>query len=368
MANRPTTVYRAKSRAQLIIREENAIAYGGDGSVYRLDEDPNLVAKIYHPYKRTAETKSKLKFMTDSQLEDMPDDDGHVSVAWPLEALLEHPSDPDSIVGFLMRKISGSHPIEQLYIPLTRRSQFPHTSYRHMCKAAIDVASAMKSVHDRSYVIGNINESNILVKDDGRVTLIDTDSFQVIDTRDGDNIRIYPNTVGRLEYTPPELQGKSFIDVRRGEYQDRFGLGVIIYQLLMGGRHPFDGVYTGRQDEPPPIEKRIKEGHFHHGGKRNVPYRDGPGYIPWDALHPKIRNLFERCFVDGHDDPSQRPSPSEWIDAIQEAAENLDACSINSQHLFSGHLSDCPWCDMPIEPFPEYGPDRSGWTRLWRLR
>ncbi len=345
MANQSTTVYRAKNRASLIIREENKIGGGGEGSVYSLDEKPKLVAKIYRTDKRTDEIKSKLKFMTDSPLEDMPDDDGHVPVTWPLEALIEYPSDPDSIVGFLMQKISAWD-IGQLYIPMTRKEIFPHASYRHMCAAAINVASAMESVHDRKAVIGDIKHSNILVKDDGRVTLIDADSFQVIDTRDGDNIRVYLNTVGSPEYTPPELQGKSFIDVRRGEYHDRFGLGVIIYQLLVGGWHPFYG-------EP---NKGIKEGHFLHTQRslqnRAVVVPD----ILWNTLHPEIRNLFERCFVDGHGDPSQRPSPSEWIDAIGEAVENLDACSINPQHLFSGHLSDCPWCDMlpNLELFPVY--------------
>ena len=41
---------------------------------------------------------------------------------------------------------------------------------------------------------------------------------------------------------------------------DRFGLAVLIFHLLMMGRHPFSGVYLDKGDMP--LEKAIREGRF----------------------------------------------------------------------------------------------------------
>ena len=60
------------------------------------------------------------------------------------------------------------------------------------------------------------------------VTLVDSDSFQVTV---GD--KIYRCTVGKTEYTPPELQGTRFADIDRGADHDPFALAILIFQLLM---------------------------------------------------------------------------------------------------------------------------------------
>ena len=59
----------------------------------------------------------------------------------------------------------------------------------------------MRALHERGYVVGDVNESNILVNRGALVTLIDTDSFQVRSAE-----QVYRCRVGKPEYTPPELQ------------------------------------------------------------------------------------------------------------------------------------------------------------------
>ncbi|OIP71251.1 MAG: hypothetical protein AUK48_12680 [Oscillatoriales cyanobacterium CG2_30_44_21] len=135
----------------------------------------------------------------------------------------------------------------------------PHGDY------ARKLARAVRSVHSRGYVIGDVNESNVLVADDAIVTLVDTDSFQV-----NDGTTIYRCTVGKPEYTPPELQGMSFRDVDRSVQHDLFGLGVLIYQLLMEGTHPFGGVFSG-QGEAPELKDRIK--------RRDISPTVGAGFL-----------------------------------------------------------------------------------------
>ena len=126
-----------------------------------------------------------------------------------------------------------------------------------------DLAAAVGALHLRGYVIGDVNESNILVTESALVTLVDTDSFQVRDPQTG---LVYRCPVGTPQFTPPELQNKTFAHVDRMPEHDAFGLAVLIFQLLMEGAHPYAGRYTGPGD-PPPYEVRISLGHFPHGNK-----------------------------------------------------------------------------------------------------
>ena len=358
MQSAPSRIlYRRSNGQPLSIRDDNLIGSGGEGSIYTLDEIPDLVAKVYHSPSRLI--GAKLTLMVDNP-PTMPERDGHVSIAWPLDTLHgTRTLDNGSVVGFLMPRISSMQPVNQSYNPAARKRNFPHYTYRHLCTVAINIAIAVNSVHGRNYVIGDINESNIMINDSGLVTLIDTDSFQVIDQSDG---TIHRSPVGKPEYTSQELQGHSFDAVDRDLYHDRFGLGVIIYQLLMEGRHPYTGRYTGR-GEPPPIEGNIARGHFLHSENRVVPLVDGPGYMPWLTLDESIRELFGLCFERGHDNQIVRPTPSQWEQVITSAVGSLVTCTQNAHHLYFGHNPTCPWCDRRDmlrgrDPFPELpGPE-----------
>ena len=279
-----------------------------------------------------------------------------MSIAWPLDTLHSAlPASRGNTVGYLMRRINSMEPVNQCFSPLTRRRKFPHFTYKHLCAVAINIAIAMNAVHDRNYVIGDINDSNIMVDENGLVTLIDTDSFQVIDQNDG---TVYKCPVGRPEFTPPELQGHRFDEVIRDQVHDRFGIGVIIYLLLMEGTHPYAGVYTG-DGEPPPIEDSISRGYFLHSESRSIPLVEGPGYIRWKTLDGGLQNLFRLCFDSGQLNPITRPTAFQWEEAITTIAgsESLAVCDQNSQHLFFRHNRSCTWCERASllrgrDPFP----------------
>jgi hypothetical protein len=198
-----------------------------------------------------------------------------------------------------------------------------------------------------------VNESNILVSNTALVTLVDTDSFQV---RDSNNGVVYRCPVGKPELTPSELQGKSFHLVDRVPEHDLFGLAVLIFQLLMEGTHPFSGIFQGIGD-PPPYEARIAAGHFPYSTRQRVPYLSTPTAPPFEILHPTLRQLFVRCFEDGHLNPLLRPSAKTWEDALNEAENALVICAANNQHRYGNHLNACPWCERALalggrDPFP----------------
>ena len=325
------------ARRSLLLLDSEILASGGEGTVYLPGSYPDQAAKLYHS--PSSDIQAKLRLMIDNTPRVPPDEEDRIAIAWPEDILLD-PAMPGSAVGFLMKRVSG-RPVIQYYSPAQRRRSAPAFTYEHLLATARNIARAVEICHGQRYVIGDINESNVLVSETGAIALIDTDSFQVLDRASG---QIHRSPVGKPEYTPAELQGHRFDSIDRTQDHDMFGLAVIIYHLLMEGVHPFAGVYTLSGD-PPQIEDRIANGHFPHSQARSVPYSHSPLPPPWQTLNPSLRDRFIQCFDIGHDSPETRPTAHEWAQTLEEVQADLVSCARNSQHRYFNHLSACPWCE-----------------------
>jgi DNA-binding helix-hairpin-helix protein with protein kinase domain len=333
-----------------IISLSVSLGRGGEACIYAVPSAGDCVAKVYH--KPTVAHANKLQAMLANPPDNPTASLGHISIAWPQE-LLWSADEHERVIGFLMPRIRGMRPIIDFYNPRTRRQHCPLFNYQYLLRTARNLAAAFAALHNSGYCVGDVNESNILVSDTALVTLVDTDSFQVLDP---ENDHVYRCPVGKPEFTPPELQNKIFAHHDRLISHDLFGLGVLIFQLLMEGTHPFSGIYQGIP-EPPPYEARIASGHFTYSQKRQVPYLPTPIAPRWEMLHPALQALFLRCFEDGHHDPEMRPNAQAWLSAIAEAEDALITCTANSQHRYSNHLHSCPWCERTLrlggrDPFP----------------
>ena len=227
-----------------------------------------------------------------------------------------------------------------VFNPRLRQRTLPDFDWSYLHRTAANMASVISAVHAKGYVIGDLNEGNFLVRPDALVTLLDCDSFQVI-ARTGNRRKVYRCPVGKPEYTPPELQDVPFATVDRTTDHDSFGIGVLIFQLLLNGNHPFRSDWRGRGDAPE-ISVKIRQGLFPHGGSapKDVAPPDGGPSLGW--LHPSLQAVMIRCFVDGHRPPHRRPSAEEWEHAIKTAEQELVRC--NERHVYSGHLPECPHC------------------------
>src|SRR5262249_13731880 len=226
----------------------------------------------------------------------------------------------------------------------------PRFHYGYLMRTARNLAGAVRALHDRGYVIGDLNERNLLVTTQALVTLVDTDSFQVEAAE-----RVFRCRVGTAEYTPPELQGARFAEIDRTPVHDAFALSVLTFQLLMQGTHPFAGVFTGT-GEPGTIARRIVNGHWPYAQTRPVPFKPSPHAPPWEVLPMGVQEAFRRCFEEGHDNPERRPTALQWLRTLQEAEKELLVCTANSQHVYAGGQGSCPWCALARlqgrDPFP----------------
>ncbi len=332
----PPNLRRQSNRQQVALDSSRLLGSGGEAHIYLLQADPALAAKIYHT--PTPERGHKLVAMLHNPPDDPARARGHTSIAWPIDLLLDGNS---AVVGYLMARVQEMRPVFDYYSPSKRSQTCPGFDYSYLHRAASNLVSAVGALHERGYVIGDVNESNVLLHVTAMATIVDTDSFQVRDLQNG---TLYRCPVGKPEFTPPELQNRDFKTVDRTVQHDLFGLAVLIFKLLMEGTHPFDGRYRGAGD-PPLVEARIAAGHFPHGS-RIVPYAPKPSAPPFDILHPELRRLSALCFEVGQTQPPLRPTAKDWRDALITAANALQTCAVNDQHHYGDHLKSCPWCEL----------------------
>lgn len=345
---------RDRLTGELLTLETAApLGRGGEAQVYPIQSRPDQVAKIYAPGKATTERARKLVVMLANPPEVPTSGGEHVPLAWPT-GLLTQPHDPNAVVGFLMPRAYRVEQMIDYYNPQRRLEFCPLFDYRYLLRAARNLAATTRSIHARGYVIGDLKHSNVLVSQTALVTLVDADSFQVVDPQTG---TLYPCRVGTPDYTPPERQHDIDSQAALTPAHDLFALAVLIFQLLMEGTHPFAGVYTGEGD-PPAFEERIAAGHFPYGSSPG-PYRPGKRTAPpFEMLPPPLQKLFLQCFEAGHADPSARPTAQTWQTELDAACNTLKLCADNPHHFYSDHLDACPWClrrDTQLrglDPFP----------------
>jgi DNA-binding helix-hairpin-helix protein with protein kinase domain len=318
---------------------ERQLASGGEGAVFTLQGAPDRVAKLYH-HPPTTQTVTKLQAMVrlgNPRLLKL--------AAWPLDLLYQ--ARTRQVSGFLMPKVSDCQPIQQLYNPVQRLSSFPRAGWRFQVRAASNLAAAFDEVHKAGCLVGDVNQSNALVSPQALVRLIDCDSFQV--RVNGSN---YLCEVGVAHYTPPELQGKNFRGVVRTTNHDRFGLAVLIYQLLFVGRHPYAGVYRGPGD--PPFEQLIAEFRFAQGPAARAWQMDPPPHTPTlDDVPPEVAGLFRRAFERGSESGT-RPQPADWLAALGRLEQEMFTCRADPGHTYWRGAVSCPWCRLAQRGGPEY--------------
>nr|WP_279308118.1 hypothetical protein [Niveispirillum sp. BGYR6] len=316
-----------------MVRTAAVLGKGGEGTVFHVDGDASIAAKIYTDGKHL-DRRDKVSTMVANALHSRSS-----LAAFPIDTL--HANDTGDFVGFTMKKVGGVRPIHELYSPGSRRIEFPKADFRFLARAATNVSKAIASVHQAGCVVGDINHSGILVSDQATITLIDADSFQV-----QSGSIVYRCRVGVAEYTPPELAGKLLETVDRDPSHDAFGLGVILFQLLFMGRHPYAGRYSGQEEMP--IEKAIKEGRFAYSIARKSetsmvppPFASGLGDVT-----PELASAFERAFAANPSQYRSRPTAAEWIDVLGKFEASLVTCRHSRSHHHSSSATSCPWCRM----------------------
>lgn len=331
-------LYYTSAGAQVEI-DDKPIGVGGEGWVGAVPAHRGMVAKIYHPNRLpNAAKQAKLNFMATHANKELSE----VS-AWPTATLCERRGGP--IVGFLMPNFGNLTPLHKLYNPRDRMAARPGAKWSFLLRVALSTAGAFYGMHKNAHVIGDVNEGNALAWNnqkalyDDKVVLIDADSFQI-----KVNGVWHLCEVGVGNFTPPELQGKSFSNITRTQNHDNFGLAILIFHLLFCGRHPYAGV-TLRAGIGELLEEKIKE--FRYAYARDARSRGiapPKGTIPVSMLPSNMVAMFERAFTE--DGVKCRPTALEWYHALKDLCDGLKECDVWRSHVYPKGAAECPWCAL----------------------
>lgn len=321
------------------------LSQGGQGTIHVVLDTSERVLKRFHEAElaRGSDLEERLRAMVAHRPAGWRETSGHAVLAWPSDVVL----DGNRFVGHVMPRLQLAEAVELhvLANPSDRRDPGPATpgwvrgfTWRHLVRTGANLALATDVLHRSGYVVGDFNERNILVRCDTRVTLVDCDSMQVPNPRSGPPFLC---GVGRAEFTAPELLD---VDVRitpRRASSDLFALAVHLFQLVMQGVHPFDGVWHG-DGEKPRRHELARQGLFAYAGDPRLCPR--PSAMPFELLPEELRELFTRAFVRGAADPEARPTGREWQDALGRCAADLRTCPADERHAYPPHHAACPWC------------------------
>ncbi|HDS0608680.1 TPA: helix-hairpin-helix domain-containing protein [Escherichia coli] len=324
------TLYTATGECVTPGRE---LGKGGEGAVYDINEFVDSVAKIYHT-PPPALKQDKLAFMAataDAQLLNY--------VAWPQATL--HGGRGGKVIGFMMPKVSGKEPIHMIYSPAHRRQRYPHCAWDFLLYVARNIASSFATVHEHGHVVGDVNQNSFMVGRDSKVVLIDSDSFQI-----NANGTLHLCEVGVSHFTPPELQTlSSFVGFERTENHDNFGLALLIFHVLFGGRHPYSGVPL-ISDAGNALETDIT--HFRYAyasDNQRRGLKPPPRSIPLSMLPSDVEAMFQQAFTESGV-ATGRPTAKAWVAALDSLRQQLKKCPVSAMHVYPAHLTDCPWCTL----------------------
>jgi len=307
------------------------VGSGGEGFVATIHGQSHLVAKIYHR-PLDSQKQTKLELMVKARQQALTS----IS-AWPVDTIHKLPRGP--ACGFAMPRFVGYEPVHKLYSPRDRKHTFVQATWGFLIHSAQNVAAAFEAVHQAGHVIGDVNENSVLVGHDAIARLIDCDSFQIRSAN-----LVFPCNVGVPLYTPPELVGKDFSKEIRTANHDNFGLAILIFHLLMMGRHPFAGVYTGKGEMP--IERAILSFLFAYGRHANSKgMSPPPNSLSLAFLPPSTSSFFEIAFSEAGANRS-RPNAKEWVDELGKLEKLLIRCPKDESHVFAKGSANCPWCEI----------------------
>jgi DNA-binding helix-hairpin-helix protein with protein kinase domain len=316
----------------------SAFARGRVGDLYEIIGEKDYVAKIYHkPLSDRAERKLReLIAFAPRELLDV--------AAWPLTALRPEPGQP--VRGVVMRRISGMHSLFDLDSPSQRRLKFPRADWRFLVQAARKCAALVDAVHQTGIVLGDVQPGRFLFNQQGGLQLIDCDSCQITVGDEAFHcLSVSP------QYRAPELQNVAVDAFPQTPNHDAFGLAVVIYRLLMMGRHPFLG-YQGTDRML--TSRAIEEYRFVLGSTASSLLMAPPPYnLQLSDLTPRVAGYFQQAFSRGSQREGARPTPAKWVEALTEMERQLRVCAADPGHT---HLSSspCPWCRIEQEGGPIY--------------
>ncbi|MFB8146670.1 hypothetical protein ACFC1W_07985 [Microbacterium sp. NPDC056003] len=321
---------RPGAAGRLVLGER--ISRGKEGSVYAIEDEPHLVAKVFKRGKVTTHRRDKVELMVQHKVW-LP------GVCFP-ESMLSYDGE---FVGFTMRRAQGAHVLnDTIFIPQELDRLHPGWTRRDLVDVCLSFLKRVKSLHDLNILIGDINPNNVMLGNQKDAWIIDIDSVQV----EG-----YPCPVGWDEFTAPEILGG--VQGLRSIEHENFAVAVLLFMIMMTGTFPYEN--SGSDDTVLNIQSGLFPYGFDGRSERELQPPQRWLYV-WSHLSRELKRLFWNSFHrDGsHYRPTDRVTVDEWIRAFEGFKRNLAYPDVDPQSLEifpirrkaegGARLLDCPKC------------------------
>jgi formylglycine-generating enzyme required for sulfatase activity len=337
------------ARRETAYRPDRKLGAGGFGAVFPDESDRRCVLKIYHqallPDGRlkpmAADALEQEKHRLDCMLANPPRQLRHVSgrldlvqIAWPTAHLL---SESGAFVGFVMPfvDLDQSREIVELLGGAARRALvagFP--AIRNVAQldvfyrlgVARNVAQLVDAINAAGHAVCDLNPRNVRVYIPyGVACLIDCDGFRIT-SHGGEALPcsgVFP------EIMAPELLAPGASLAGADEYQDRFALAMLVFQLLNEGRTPFNVVARGDRVPVSDVVTHIRDGYYAYGSKPHDGVKPPPGSLhEWwpSALRAMLDRAFDRSYP-----RTSRPSAAEWSAFLASLMDQAKDCAAHGR-------------------------------------
>ena len=148
----------------LPIERRDALS-GGEGNLYRSHN--GWMVKIYNEKHQTYPNLKKLQKMLEF---DVFDD----RIVWPKDIVFFQ----GKFVGYVMKTIESASPLSETFN--SGILQFPNKPY-YRVSALLNILEAIDYLHQKSILVGDLKDDNILLRNHEEIYIVDTGSFQVED-------------------------------------------------------------------------------------------------------------------------------------------------------------------------------------------
>lgn len=314
------------------IETKEVVGTGGEATVYSLKKKNNVLCKVYHKNNNHSDVKNKIEVMikhkTFQKLQN------HPNYSLPIIEIFD---ENKQWIGYAKRNAEGIN-LSLLAHPILMKKNFPKIKKVDIVETLIKFLKDVQRLHENEIFIGDYNLSNFLInKKTYDISFIDTDSWQFTYRK-----KIYRCNVGTADMTPPEHQSVDFKTINRTIESELFSIAVLLFKVLMQGRHPYDQV--GGES----VLKNISNGLFPYNldkiTNKHIP--NGPWFNLWNELSKEIKVLFMKTFCNQSQkrlllssSSQKRATVEEWISALSDfrytfiKGKNTKANSTQPQRL-----------------------------------
>lgn len=303
------------------------ISSGGQGRIFKIQNPSflhNYCAKIYKDAHHADLNREKIEYMVVNKPANA--NMANIRICWP-EVIVYN--DHGVFCGYVMPlAFEGSRDLKiiEIYsVGKTIEQKYPkftewHNKYEldsptgfiNRIKMLHNWALAIEIIHNGGkYIIVDLKPENVLATADGRISVVDTDSFQIVD-----GAKTFPGPVATPEYFAKFAKERHSKKMFQTFDCDNFALAVSFYKILVG-THPYSGfklLPPYDTDEYSTISSRIDAELFVFGknSSRIELLKQNNLHERFFKLPQILQTLFKQAFTQ-----EQQPSSTIWKRALK---------------------------------------------------